>query len=91
MSVFFTGILIFIVNFFILEKEKSFIRNAFSHYLSPDVISDLVSNPDKLNLGGEKKRLTAIFTDVQGFSTISEELDPTDLVKLLNAYLTEIE
>jgi adenylate cyclase len=90
LSVFFTSILIFIVNFFILEKEKSFIRNAFSHYLSPDVISELVSNPDKLNLGGEKKRLTAIFTDVQGFSTISETLDPTDLVKLLNEYLTKM-
>ena len=90
LSVFFTGILIFIVNFFLLEKEKSFIKNAFSHYLSPDVINDLVSNPEKLNLGGEKKRLTAIFTDVQGFSTISEKLDPTDLVKLLNAYLTEM-
>ncbi len=50
----------------------------------------MVSNPDKLNLGGEKKRLTAIFTDVRGFSTISEKLDPTDLVKLLNAYLTEM-
>ncbi len=90
LSVFVTVILIFILNFFTLEKEKSFIKNAFSHYLSPDVINDLVSNPEKLNLGGEKKRLTAIFTDVQGFSTISEKLDPTDLVKLLNAYLTEM-
>lgn len=90
LSVFVTVIFLFIVNFFTLEKEKSFIKNAFSHYLSPDVINDLVSNPDKLNLGGEKKRLTAIFTDVQGFSTISEKLDPTDLVKLLNEYLTEM-
>ncbi len=90
LSVFSTGILIFIVNFFMLQKEKSFLRNAFSHYLSSDVINDLISNPDKLNLGGEKKRLTAIFTDIQGFSTISEKLDPTDLVKLLNAYLTEM-
>ncbi len=90
LSVFFTGIFIFIVNFFMLQKEKSFLRNAFSHYLSSDVINDLISNPDKLNLGGEKKRLTAIFTDIQGFSTISEKLDPTDLVKLLNEYLTEM-
>jgi len=90
LSVFSTVIIIFILNFFTLEKEKSFIKNAFSHYLSPDVISELVSNPDKLNLGGEKKRLTAIFTDVQGFSTISEQLDPSDLVNLLNAYLTDM-
>lgn len=88
LSVFFTFIVLTIFKFLILEKEKSFLRNAFSHYLSTDVISELITDPEKLNLGGEKKRLTAIFTDVRGFSTISEKLDPTDLVKLLNAYLT---
>ncbi|MCF6335008.1 MAG: CHASE2 domain-containing protein, partial [Spirochaetales bacterium] len=90
LSVLVTVIFIFIMNFFMLEKEKSFIKNAFSHYLSADVINELILDPDKLNLGGEKKRLTAIFTDVQGFSTISEQLDPSDLVKLLNEYLTEM-
>ena len=49
-------------------------RNAFSRYLSPHVISDLLANPEKLKLGGEKKELTAIFSDVKGFSTISEVL-----------------
>lgn len=88
LTLFFTVIVLFIFNFFSLEKEKSFLRNAFSHYLSTDVINELILNPDKLNLGGEKKDLTAIFTDIQGFSSISEKLDPTDLVRLLNAYLT---
>jgi len=88
LALFFTVIVLFIFNFFSLEKEKSFLRNAFSHYLSTDVINELISNPDKLNLGGEKKNLTAMFTDIQGFSSISEKLDPTDLVRLLNAYLT---
>ncbi len=88
LSTFFTIIIIFIFSFFSLEKEKSFLRNAFSHYLSADVINELISDPDKLNLGGEKKELSAIFTDIQGFSTISEKLDPTELVHLLNAYLT---
>ncbi len=90
LSVFFTIIALTFFKFLILEKEKSFLRNAFSHYLSTDVINELISDPDKLNLGGEKKNLTAIFTDVRGFSTISEDLDPTDLVKLLNSYLTEM-
>lgn len=90
LAVFFTFIALTFFKFLILEQEKSFLRNAFSHYLSTDVINELISNPDKLNLGGEKKVLTAFFTDVQGFSTISEKLDPTDLVKLLNAYLTEM-
>lgn len=90
LAVFFTFIALTLFKFLILEKEKSFLRNAFSHYLSTDVINELISDPDKLNLGGEKKVLTAFFTDVQGFSTISENMDPTDLVKLLNAYLTEM-
>jgi adenylate cyclase len=69
-------------------QERSYIRNAFSHYLSSDVISDLIEDPNKLRLGGEKKHLTAFFTDVKGFSSISEKLDPESLVSLLNEYLT---
>lgn len=88
LSLFFTAITLFLLNFFTLEKEKSFLRNAFSHYLSADVINELISDPEKLQLGGEKKELTALFTDIQGFSTISEDMDPTDLVRLLNEYLT---
>jgi adenylate cyclase len=90
LSVFVSLLSLILFKFLILEKEKSFLRNAFSHYLSTDVINELISDPEKLNLGGEKKHLTAIFTDVRGFSSISESLDPTDLVKLLNAYLTEM-
>ncbi|NNM67702.1 MAG: CHASE2 domain-containing protein, partial [Spirochaetales bacterium] len=76
------------LQFLTAEQEKSFYRTAFGHYLSADVIDELVNNPDKLKLGGEKKTISAIFTDVQGFSSISEVLDPGDLVKLLNIYLT---
>ena len=90
MSVFFTLAVVILIKFLLLEQEKSFIRNAFSHYLSTDVINELIEDPNKLELGGEKKYLTAMFTDVQGFSAISEQLDPTDLVRLLNAYLTEM-
>lgn len=90
LSVFFTLFAMTLAKFLILEQEKSFIRNAFSHYLSTDVINELITDPEKLNLGGEKKYLTAMFTDVRGFSSISEKLDPTDLVKLLNAYLTDM-
>ncbi|MFP4510990.1 MAG: CHASE2 domain-containing protein [Spirochaetaceae bacterium] len=70
------------------SAERAFLRNAFSRYLSADVIGQIIEDPSRLNLGGEKRLLTAMFTDVQGFSTISEQLDPTDLVKLLNAYLS---
>jgi adenylate cyclase len=70
------------------EKEKQFIRTAFSTYVSHDVVKEIISDPSRLQLGGTKRHMTAIFTDVKGFSTISEKLDPEDLVSLLNHYLS---
>ena len=81
-------IAIMIIKFLTTSREKAFIHNAFSRYLAPEVITQIINDPDKLNLGGEKREMTAIFTDVRGFSTISEQLDPTHLVMLLNRYLT---
>ena len=72
------------------EKEKRFIREAFSQYLAPTVVKRLVENPGLLDLGGERKILTAFFSDVAGFSTISEQLSAEKLVELLNFYLTEM-
>jgi adenylate cyclase len=77
-----------IMNLFKESKEKGFIRGAFSHYLSMDVISELIEDPSRLALGGEERELTAIFTDIKGFSSISEKLTPQELVSLLNIYLT---
>ncbi len=71
-------------------RERSFLRNAFSRYLSADVISQIIDNPDMLALGGQEKYMTAMFTDIAGFSTVSEQLAPGDLVRLLNIYLTEM-
>ena len=72
------------------EREKKYIKGAFQHYLSPTIIEQLVENPDMLSLGGERKVLTAYFSDVAGFSSISEKLSPEELVSLLNEYLTEM-
>ena len=74
--------------FLTVNREKAFLHGAFSRYLAPEVITEIINDPDKLNLGGEKREMTAMFTDIQGFATISEQLDPTQLVKLLNRYLT---
>jgi adenylate cyclase len=79
---------IVIFKFFGEEKDKRFIKGAFQQYLSPKVIDQLVNDPSMLKLGGEKKPITAFFSDVQGFSTISESLTPEELVELLNEYLT---
>jgi adenylate cyclase len=89
-TAFLTFVSLTAIKFLRAEQEKGTVRAAFGRYLSPDVISDLLAHPEKLNLGGEKKPLTAIFSDVQGFSSISEVLDPADLVRLLNEYLTEM-
>jgi adenylate cyclase len=70
------------------EKEKQFLRTAFSTYVSDDVVKEIIADPARLQLGGTKRHMTAIFTDVKGFSTISEKLDPEDLVSLLNRYLS---
>jgi adenylate cyclase len=70
------------------EKEKQFINRALSTYVSKEVVAELVANPSLLQLGGSKRWMSAVFTDIQGFSTIAEQLDPEHLVQLLNRYLT---
>jgi len=71
------------------EKEKKFIRTAFSTYVSGDIVKEIIADPSRLQLGGSKRYMTALFTDVKGFSSISEALgDPVKLVGLLNKYLS---
>jgi len=76
--------------FFTESKQKRFIKGAFSTYLAPAVVKQLVDSPDKLVLGGEERIITAFFSDVQGFTSISEKLTATELVELLNEFLTEM-
>ena len=71
-------------------KDKEKIKGAFQQYVSPSVISDLMKNPDKLKLGGEKKELTVLFSDIRGFTSICENLTPVQLVHTLNEYLTDM-
>ncbi len=71
-------------------QQKRFIRQAFRHYLSPDVIQRIMDDPDSLQLGGERRELTIMFSDLEGFTTISEGLEPQELTTLLNEYLTDM-
>ena len=70
------------------QREKRFIKGAFSQYMAPTVVNQLVENPGLLKLGGERQVITAFFSDVAGFSSLSEKLEPEKLVNLLNEYLT---
>lgn len=87
-SVLITFILVSILKFIFSEQEKSFLRKAFTMYLSSDVVNQIVDDPSLLKLGGEEKQITALFTDIKSFSTLSEQVTPEHLVELLNKYLT---
>lgn len=75
-------------DYFLEGKQRRFIKNAFSQYLSPAVIGQLVNNPEKLKLGGERRNISIFFSDVQSFTTLSEGLSPEKLTDLLNVYLS---
>ncbi len=70
------------------EKKRKFIKSAFEHYMNPSVVEEIARNPDMLELGGKEMRLTAFFSDVAGFTTLSEQLSAPEVVELLNEYLT---
>lgn len=70
------------------SKEKAFIHKSFQYYLTPHVINQLMEHPEKLSLGGESRHMTILFSDIRGFTTLSEALTPQELTQLLNDYLT---
>lgn len=82
----YTGITIF--RYMTEEREKKKVKGAFAHYVNESVVTQMLKNPDMLKLGGEKRIMTVLFSDIRGFTTISERLDPEALVHVLNRYLT---
>src|SRR3984885_2972009 len=80
------------VNYFREQKQRQQIRSAFGFYLSPPLVEQLAKSPDRLVLGGEERRMTILFSDVRGFTTISEHYkdDPQGLTQLMNRFLTPL-
>jgi adenylate cyclase len=76
------------LHFYESNKEKKKIKGTFSRYLAPSIVNDLLKNPDKVRLGGEKKNITVFFSDVRDFTSISEKLTPEQLTVCLNKYMT---
>ena len=78
------------VNYLREQVDRQRIRSAFGQYLSPTLVEQLAQNPDKLVLGGEERTMTIMFSDVRGFTTISESFkdDPQGLTHLMNRLLT---
>ena len=69
------------------ERNKKFIRGAFAKYVAPAIVDSILKDPSKLSLGGEKRELTILFTDIRGFTTFSEKMDAKSLAAFLNDYL----
>ena len=82
-----TYVAISVLHYIVEEREKRETRKALSLYLSPSMAELLSRQPDLMKLGGEKRELTVFFSDIRGFTTISEKLAPENLVELLNLYL----
>ena len=86
--VIFTFLSVFIYRFLTEERAKRKLQKLFGSYVSKDLIQSLMEDPDKLKLGGEWDYCTVFFSDVAGFTSISESMSPENLVELLNEYLT---
>ncbi|SEB52725.1 adenylate/guanylate cyclase domain-containing protein [Paenibacillus sp. GP183] len=74
----------------LLQVRNDFIKEAFGRYVSDEFVNELFENPDSLALGGEKRWLTVMMTDIRGFSSFSEELAPEDVVSMINHYLEKM-
>ncbi|MGD0783045.1 MAG: adenylate/guanylate cyclase domain-containing protein, partial [Candidatus Aminicenantales bacterium] len=89
-AVFFAVIGAAVLNYAVEGRQRRFLKSAFRYYLSPHVIDRVIDDPGQLRLGGVKRDVTSFFSDVAGFTSISEALGPEALVGLLNVYLTEM-
>ena len=68
-------------------KERDFVKSTFKRYVAASVVDQILKDPERLKLGGERKELTVFFSDLAGFTTLSESMSPEDLVALINEYL----
>ncbi len=82
-----TFILGSIVHHMTSERRQRWVREAFSRYVSPNRVQYLVDHPDQLELGGHRRECSFVFTDLAGFTTLMEKMDPSAAVSILNGYL----
>ncbi|HEY4493271.1 MAG TPA: adenylate/guanylate cyclase domain-containing protein [Candidatus Paceibacterota bacterium] len=77
-----------IYRYFGAESSKRQMRNLFAKYVSHDVLNEIMRNPGEVKLGGEEKKVSILFSDIRGFTTLSETMTPTQLTSFMNRYLT---
>jgi adenylate cyclase len=79
-----------VLNYTLEGQQKRFVKKVFQHYLSHQVIDQILKDPDRLKLGGQRRQMSVFFSDVAGFTSVAESLSPEDLTELLNRYLSEM-
>jgi len=79
--------IIIAIKYILEEKNKKFIKGAFAKYVAPAIVDSIIKDPSKLSVGGEKRELTILFSDIRSFTTISEKMDAKALAGFLNDYL----
>jgi adenylate cyclase len=72
------------------QRQRRELKNAFSMYVSPDLVNEVIEHPERLKLGGERRHMTILFSDLAGFTTISEQLDPEKVSGIVNRHLSEM-
>ena len=72
------------------QQQTAMLKTTFGHYVSPQILDHVLARPDKVQLGGERREMTILFSDIRGFTTISEASQPEEVVEMLNEYLTRM-
>src|SRR4030095_6173687 len=76
--------------FFVESRAKRQITGRFGQYVPPELVDEMSKNPDHFSMEGESREMSVLFTDVRGFTTISEGFDPKQLTQLMNEFLTPL-
>lgn len=80
----------FIYRFFVVDREKRKLQNNFGHYIDPHVVEEIANRWEEIQLGGERRVLSVLFSDIAGFTTISESMNPQELFYLMTSYLSNM-
>lgn len=89
-TILFTYTSITLIRFMTEEKKAREVRGIFSSYVSPKVVAELIRDPERARLGGERKELTVLFSDIKGFTSFSEKHQPEEVVTILNEYMSSM-
>ncbi|HEX9160672.1 MAG TPA: adenylate/guanylate cyclase domain-containing protein [Thermoanaerobaculia bacterium] len=85
-----TYVVLTVINFIAEQEQTVVLRTTFGRYVSPQILEHVLAHPEGVHLGGERRDLTILFSDIRGFTTISERSEPEQVVDMLNEYLTRM-